>query len=317
MDFQFIKDYKDNDVYRKSFNKLAGTVFGIDFEQWYKMGFWNDRYICYSFMDNGEIISNVSASIIDLVVNGDRFPALQIGTVMTRPDYRRKGLAKKLMNIVMEECKKRCELAFLFANPDAAGFYQSFCFEAVSESTFFADICSINEYAQKNGVSTTKSNLSSDSDYRIRKLNMSYNNDIEILKRLSAGRRPHSESFGTAHTEGILRWHCLNVFPNDIYYIETLGTIVIYNFSDNVLNLYDAVCGGKPDLPHILSAIVKKEINIIEAKGIREVVFHFTPETADMPIKTRPYITDEYIFYVKSDSIELKDEFFYPFTAHA
>ncbi len=41
----FIKDYKDYEQYRESFNTLACKVFGITFESWYR--FWGDSYIFY------------------------------------------------------------------------------------------------------------------------------------------------------------------------------------------------------------------------------------------------------------------------------
>lgn len=48
-DDHFIKDYKQDDARRASFNRLADSIFGIQFEEWYQQGFWNDNYICYSF----------------------------------------------------------------------------------------------------------------------------------------------------------------------------------------------------------------------------------------------------------------------------
>lgn len=37
--YQFIKDYKDNEQYRLSFNNLAKTIFELDFELWYQQGY--------------------------------------------------------------------------------------------------------------------------------------------------------------------------------------------------------------------------------------------------------------------------------------
>lgn len=101
MIYKMIIDYKDNAVYHRSFNELSQLAFGIDFEKWYQLGFWNDRYIPYSFIDGEQVISNVSVSIIDIISNGKKISAVQIGTVMTHPDYRRRGLAYKLMKEVL------------------------------------------------------------------------------------------------------------------------------------------------------------------------------------------------------------------------
>ncbi|MFA7533198.1 MAG: hypothetical protein WCY46_02610, partial [Tissierellaceae bacterium] len=57
--YKFIKDYKEQDKFRLSFTSLAEKTFDIQFEHWYSMGFWNDNYICYSYLWNGKVISNV------------------------------------------------------------------------------------------------------------------------------------------------------------------------------------------------------------------------------------------------------------------
>jgi hypothetical protein len=43
-------DFKDQDEYRASFNRLSKLVFGIDFEAWYQKGAWDDRYNCHSIV---------------------------------------------------------------------------------------------------------------------------------------------------------------------------------------------------------------------------------------------------------------------------
>jgi hypothetical protein len=46
-----IKDYKHNEKLRNSFNQLAINTFGIEFETWYKHGFWTEKYIHYSIIE--------------------------------------------------------------------------------------------------------------------------------------------------------------------------------------------------------------------------------------------------------------------------
>lgn len=89
-----IKDYKDDINLRLSFNELAGKVFSIDFERWYQLGFWNNQYVCYSFTDHDQVIANVSVSKMNIILNGKKIRAIQIGTVMTHPDHRKKDFQK-------------------------------------------------------------------------------------------------------------------------------------------------------------------------------------------------------------------------------
>lgn len=303
MSLEMIKDYRDNERYRKSFNELAGQVLGIDFERWFQLGFWNERYRCYSFVDNGEVISNVSANIIDLMLDGNIIPAVQIGTVMTHCDYRKMGLAQKLMDEVLKDYKERCDLFFLFGNFLAEGFYRRFPFYTVNETCF---------YTQLSDMKMVCPDVADHQMYgSTRKLNMSNTQDIEIIRRVISHRIPLSTSFGVDNAEGILAWHCLNVFPEDTYYIEDLDTIVIYKAEGNTLELFDIVCADKPDYMKILGAF--------ELSGVEEIVFRFTPDRSSsfLPIKTRPYNAEDYIFFVMSDSVRLPGEFFYPDTAHA
>ena len=64
--------YRDDDSLRKSFNRLANNIFDIDFERWYQEGYWGDGYIPYSLIDDNEIVSNVSASIMEFNFKGKK-----------------------------------------------------------------------------------------------------------------------------------------------------------------------------------------------------------------------------------------------------
>jgi hypothetical protein len=85
-ELKLIHNYKDIAEYRQSFNQLAKSTFGIDFEKWYKNGFWDDRYICYSYRDEDKVVANVSINKMDVILEGERKRVLQIGTVMTHPE---------------------------------------------------------------------------------------------------------------------------------------------------------------------------------------------------------------------------------------
>ena len=63
MNYKLEKDYKDNDALRHSFNKLATETFGLSFEDWYKNGYWDEKYIPCSIAINDTVISNVSVQI--------------------------------------------------------------------------------------------------------------------------------------------------------------------------------------------------------------------------------------------------------------
>jgi len=249
----FVKDYKQDNLLRQSFSELAISVFGISFEEWYIKGFWNDRYIPYSFHDNGKIIANVSVNLVDLIIAGKEKKAVQIGTVMTHPDYRNRGLSRSLLEKVLAEYEGEKDVIYLFANNEVVDFYPKFGFEEVDEEEFYM------AYTHKQTVSAT-----------IRKLDGKVIEELRFIESAARKRKPLSQMFSTEGTWGILLFYCLNVFHEQIYYIEEDEIIVIYEIEGNKLHLYDVIASHTVVIENLLTKIANSDTT--------EVIFHFTPK---------------------------------------
>lgn len=130
---ELVSDYMRDDTLRHALNELAKKTFWIDFEDWVTSGYFEGDYIPYSFMENGKIISNVSANRMTFLQNGVERNYIQIGTVMTDESYRRQGLAKKLIDHVVKKYKDNCDGFYLFANLEALEFYDQCGFSRVTE----------------------------------------------------------------------------------------------------------------------------------------------------------------------------------------
>lgn len=130
---ELVSNYMRDDTLRHALNELAKKTFWIDFEDWVTGGYFEGEYIPYSFMENGKIISNVSANRMTFLQNGVEKNYIQIGTVMTDENYRRRGLAKKLIDHVIEQYKDNCDGFYLFANLEALEFYDQCGFSRVTE----------------------------------------------------------------------------------------------------------------------------------------------------------------------------------------
>ena len=130
---ELVSDYMRDDTLRHALNELAKKTFWIDFEDWVTGGYFEGDYIPYSFMENGKIISNVSANRMTFLQNGVERNYIQIGTVMTDESYRRQGLAKKLIDHVVKKYKDNCDGFYLFANLEALEFYDQCGFSRVTE----------------------------------------------------------------------------------------------------------------------------------------------------------------------------------------
>lgn len=121
---ELICDYMREDNLRQKLNALTRKTFGFDFENWVRNGYFEGDYIPYSFVDNGKVVSNVSANRMCFRQKGAVKEFIQIGTVMTDEAYRNQGLAGKLMEYVLEQYEGRCDGIYLFSDLGALGFYQ-------------------------------------------------------------------------------------------------------------------------------------------------------------------------------------------------
>ncbi|MBO8157184.1 MAG: GNAT family N-acetyltransferase [Bacillaceae bacterium] len=256
-DLKFIKDYKDDENLRKSFNELATMVFGISFEEWYQKGFWNNRYIPFSYIDGGKVVANISVNVLDLVIDGEKKRALQIGTVMTHSDYRRRGLSASLMNKVLEECENKYDFMYLFANQSVLDFYPKFGFKSVHETQY-----SMN-YSMRHSPSNSAYS-------GIRKLDCNHEEDLNFIYKFASERVPVSKRFGTEHTQGILMFNCMYVYNHDIYYLEREDVIVIYKKENQQIDIFDIISKKDIKIDDILSKITNGDTN--------KIVFHYTPD---------------------------------------
>ncbi|MCP1182171.1 GNAT family N-acetyltransferase [Paenibacillus sp. 1781tsa1] len=253
----FMKNYKNNEVLRNSFFELAVNTFEINFEDWYQQGYWGEGYIPYSYVDGDQVIANVSINILELIIHGEKKKAIQIGTVMTHPDYRGKGLSTRLMNKVLEEYENKYDYMYLFANESVLDFYPKFGFKPVEEHLF-----SMN-YTAKKSLKPAK----------LRKLDITNADDLHLIQKFASERLPVSRHFATAQTQGILLFYCLNVFSNDIYHLEDESAIVIYQKEENRIELFDVVSLNDINMKYILDKIADEDTETI--------TFHFTPDATE------------------------------------
>lgn len=287
---QFIKGFHKNEKYRQSFNQLAQSTFGINFETWYENGFWTDKYVPFSYADGDTIMANVSVNKIDLIIQDEMIRALQIGTVMTHPDYRNQGLSRSLMNRVLEEYEGTYDLMYLFANQSVVEFYPKFGFQRVDECQYSLDF---------SGSSSRSGS--------IRKLDASNSEELRFIYEFVTRRIPVSRVFGTIHTAELLMFYSIYVFSQDIYYLEQEDVIVLYKQDEKQLDLFDVISCEEVEWDRVLGNIAPE--------GTSEIVFHFTPDIDSPHLKKQ---TGSEILFVKGDAItKLPAYFKHPLTSQA
>lgn len=262
-EFILIKDYKHNEAYRQSFNLLTQKTFGFNFEDWYQRGYWGDSYRPHSLLCNDEIVANVSASPIDYMVNGMPIKAVQLGTVMTKETYRHMGLSKVLMEYVLREYEKQCELIYLYANDSVLDFYPRFGFAKAEETVH------------------TKLFTAKDQKLSVRKLDLQDGADLELLTRLVWHTEPYSRC-AMIDNPGLVMFYLTSFMAEDIYYIEELKLMAVVTFEGKDLHLVDVFCEEEVDLDLVINSLVTqtetkitlgftpKEVSSYTAEPLRE-----------------------------------------------
>jgi len=248
-EYEFIKDIKDDDQIRESFNRLAQETFGLSFEQWYQNGYWGNDYIPYVLLDGDKVVANVSVNIINTRWENQAKLYIQLGTVMTDKEYRGKGLSRWLMEKVLEDWKDKSDAIYLFANDSVLDFYPKFGFEKASE------------YQYSKAISKKDGN--------VRKLDMLSAHDRELLLDAYKYSNPFS-ALPMENNTGLLMFYCTQYMKDNVYYIDEYEAVIIAEYEDEKLICYDIYCPKKCSLDDILCTMARE--------NTREAILGFTPK---------------------------------------
>ena len=288
-EYTIISDYMNNDKYRLSFNKLAINTFGLDFNDWYKKKLFYSKYICYSYVNKEEVITNVSINKMDLIVEGQKKRAIQLGTVMTHNDYRNQGLSALLINHIIDEYENQCDIIYLFANNRVLDFYPKFGFQKVIENAY-----------------EIKANQLQKKEASIKKLRVDNEEDYKNIVRLVSDRQPVSKQLGVYNDIWPLLTYCLYEYKEDLYYLVEEDIIVIMRREER-LHIYDIISLKPINLDSIIEKIVIPDDKIVEV--------HFMPELNKYKvIKGFKKELDDTLFVRSTDNSS--KEVLFPKTSH-
>ena len=84
-------------------------------------------------------------------------------------------------------------------------------------------------------------------------------------------RQALTRIFGAENYDFITMWHILNVYTNDIYYLEQDDIIIIKQEANDTMHILDVFYRKSFDL---VSAIPK----IIESDSLKSIYFYFPPD---------------------------------------
>lgn len=287
--WSIVKNYRNDDLLRRSFNELAKQVFGIDFEPWYQNGYWTDNYQPYSIVDANRVVANVSVNRTNMIYDGKKMHLIQLGTVMTAPEYRRHGLIRTIMNEIEKDFASEADGWYLWANDTVLDFYPKFGFVKSNEYHYCKEVNNLEEAS-------------------VKQINL---NDIMQLREMeSIVENPAVNfRFQTVDNSGLTMFYLAGFMQEQIYYDEKIRAYIVAEIENENLFIYGVYSKKIVDLNQIISAF---------GKNIRRVTLGFTPLCTDGYQCEKIQEADR-TFFIKGDIMNLveNERMMFPELGHA
>lgn len=245
MDLAFRENYWGSPERKKAFLAYLVQVFGLDLSLWDKLGFWDDRYRPFSYFDDDSVVSNVCVYSMDMAVQGRCCRVAQLSAVGTLPEYRRKGLSRKLIKAAMDWARDTHDFFYLFADEEAYGFYRPFGFRPVEE---YKARLAVTGMAARPGIV---------------RLDMSRPENIAEVFRIASRREPVSDMLGVSNAKLLMYW-CLYGLREYVYYIRDLDVLVLYKRASRLLTIYDVVGSTMPTFDDIYPYLCDPDVDAVE-----------------------------------------------------
>lgn len=280
-------NYRDNEALRASFNRLAEKSFGLNFENWYQNGFWKDNYIPYSVIEDGEVVANVSVNACNMNYDGRIVRLIQIGTVMTDPEYRGKGYSRALMEKVISDYEGKVDGMYLYANDSVVDFYPRFGFV---ES---------KEYQYSKSVDITR-------DQTATRVPMADKSDWDKMVKLLNEKEQNSKVYMVSNS-GLYMFYLSQFMQENTFYIPECDSYAIAEIEDNTLILHAVI--GNGDLDQVITAF---------GKEIKTVLLNFTPGSTE-GFDVKELIEEDTHFFVRGKFFEdtANDAYMFQAITHA
>lgn len=271
MQYEILRGYRRDDSLRTSFNRLAQATFGLDFEPWYQNGFWNEKYDPHSVLLDGRIVANVSVNHIDGLLDGQTRHYIQLGTVMTDPAYRRRGLVRAIMTDILAQYS-RCDGIYLYANDQVIDFYPKFGFRRAEETRW--------ELPAPRSSGTP-----------VERVPMQVAAHWQAFLR---AKRTLSSAAAFQMDIDDLNMFYLTQFMRDcVYFLPTSGAFVIAEADGDALVLHDVLSPAPVCLHDICAAF---------AAQYRRFVFSFTPADTG-GLRPFVYTEEDSAFFVQGEPL--------------
>ncbi len=250
--YDYRDDIRRDEAARRSFDDLARRTFGLSFESWYQSGYWQGDYLPHVLLRGDKVVANVSVNLCPMRLDGNMWHLVQLGTVMTDEAFRGRGLARFLMERILETWESRCDGMYLYANDSVLGFYPKFGFVRAEE------------YRYELPFSGAKPSAA--------RLSMENAADVRALLNAFGKGNPFAR-MAMAANEGLLMFYCSQFLKSGIRYLPESGVAAVIEADDDALLVWDIFGGDGLRLSDILAAVAPERT--------RRIRLGFTPKETE------------------------------------
>lgn len=259
-EYTYTKKVRDTPWIREGFNGLVRQTFGFDFKPWHGAGFWGEHYIPHLLLDGERAVANVSVNVLPVKAFGQEWKVVQLGTVMTEPEYRGRGLSRFLMEMVKKQYDY--DMMYLYANDNVLDFYPRFGFSKGQEY----------EYAVEKP-------LQSGTRCKIRQMDMAQKQDQQLLYEKAKEGNPFSE-IQMQNRENIMMFYALLFEKENIYFLEEEQLAAVIERKGSRLFLKDIFGRTTEELDQVIRKIAWPGEEVVlgfapkQKQGFRETECH-------------------------------------------
>jgi GNAT superfamily N-acetyltransferase len=222
MDLALKTRYWEDLQARSAFISFIKAIHNVDFTAWDAAGYWDDDYIPFSYFAGDRVVANVCIYTMPAIVNGEKCRIAQVSGVGTLPEFRLKGLARKLHEIALHWAFKEHRFAFLFADTEAMPFYAKVGFRPAKD---FAPFLSLAGTAPKAGLA---------------KLDLRNPSELEAVYALACERAAISSVLANFNPK-LLMYHVIYALREHSYRIADLDTVIFLKRAGSKIVLYDVL----------------------------------------------------------------------------
>ncbi len=299
MNYTFCSDIRDNDTLRESFNELTRKTFGFDFADWYAAGHWTEMYVPHVLLDGDKVIANISVNNMLFEVDGRMQLFLQLGTIMTDPDYRGQGLCHQLMEQIITDYGQDVDGIYLFANDEAVNFYPKFGFKVSKE---------YEHYMPAETFADAE-------PYRIAKIDMNdeYENQRFFDSILFCPSPNANEMLYMNENIGLYQFWMNAGYIDQIYYFPDIEAYAVADCQGDVLRIHNLIGVGSVDL-----ARLAKSFDVNPDAPFTEMVLGYTPFDRK-GLSVREHKEEDTTLFIMGKQLECieKGQMMFPVLSHA